>query len=190
MGFLLAGFGKQMDGTRLRSLQARMMRVSNQVRRVQKDYEHMKKYIEREEKMAKSALKFEAQQANMLAQSQLNATMQGVMGSLGITAGAQMTQEQQGQYNIQYQQAQMLFSNAQAQNATQVEMKQQQLEQYYDNMKDMLLDPLKDEEDELASEKEMLESQITIARQDYEACQKMEQADAKMLAPNYTGAQG
>ena len=52
------------------------------------------------------------------------------------------------------------------------------------------VEPLKDEEEELTSEKEMLEGQIQIAKQDYEACQKMEQADAKMLAPNYTGGQG
>ena len=55
-------------------------------------------------------------------------------------------------------------------------------------MNDMLLEPLKMEEDSLQTEKDSLESQIQIAQADYEACKKMEQADAKNLAPNYTGA--
>ena len=49
------------------------------------------------------------------------------------------------------------------------------------------MEPLKDEEEMLQTEKDSLESQIQIAQQDYEACKKMEQADAKNLAPNYTG---
>ena len=53
-----------------------------------------------------------------------------------------------------------------------------------------MLEPLKDEEDSLQLEKDTLESQIQVAKADYEACQKMEQADVKMLTPNYTGGQG
>ena len=54
-------------------------------------------------------------------------------------------------------------------------------------MNDLMLEPLKMEEDSLQTEKDSLESQLQIAQQDYEACKKMEQADAKNLAPNYTG---
>jgi hypothetical protein len=63
----------------------------------------------------------------------------------------------------------------------------QQIEERYEAMNDLMLEPLKMEEDSLQTEKDSLESQLQIAQQDYEACKKMEQADAKNLAPNYTG---
>lgn len=62
-----------------------------------------------------------------------------------------------------------------------------QIEEKYENLNDIMLEPLKMEEDSLQTEKDSLESQIQIAQADYEACKKMEQADAKNLAPNYTG---
>lgn len=61
------------------------------------------------------------------------------------------------------------------------------IEEKYENMNDYLLEPLKQESDSLQTEKDSLESQIQIAQADYEACKKMESADAKNLAPNYTG---
>lgn len=62
-----------------------------------------------------------------------------------------------------------------------------QIEEKYENMNDYMLEPLKQEQDSLQTEKDSLESQIQIANADYEACKKMESADAKNLAPNYTG---
>ena len=66
----------------------------------------------------------------------------------------------------------------------------EEIENYIEQMRDQMLEPLKDEEDSLQLEKDTLESQIQVAKADYEACQKMEQADVKMLTPNYTGGQG
>ena len=66
-------------------------------------------------------------------------------------------------------------------------MQKQQIEEKYEALNDLWLEPLKMEEDSLQTEKDSLESQLQIAQQDYEACKKMEQADAKNLAPNYTG---
>ena len=63
----------------------------------------------------------------------------------------------------------------------------QQVSNSYEALRETQLEPLKDEEELLQTEKDSLESQIQIAQQDYEACKKMEQADAKNLAPNYTG---
>ena len=61
------------------------------------------------------------------------------------------------------------------------------IEEKYENMNDMLLEPLKQEEESLATEKDSLESQLELAKADYEACKQMEKADAKNLQPNYTG---
>lgn len=71
-----------------------------------------------------------------------------------------------------------------------VAIMKQQIEEQYEYMRDTMLEPLKDEEDSLQLEKDTLESQIQVAKADYETCQKMEQADVKMLTPNYTGGQG
>ena len=62
----------------------------------------------------------------------------------------------------------------------------QQIQDYFEQLRDMQLEPLKDEEDLLQSEKDSLESQLQTAKADYDACQKMEQQDVKMLTPNYT----
>ena len=50
-----------------------------------------------------------------------------------------------------------------------------------------MLEPLKDEEELLQTEKDSLESQLQIAKGDYESCKQMEQDGAKMLKPDYTG---
>ena len=79
-----------------------------------------------------------------------------------------------------------LSSNMSAVCETNAAYTKQQIQDYFEQLRDMQLEPLKDEEDLLQSEKDSLESQLQTAKTDYEACQKMEQSDAKMLAPNYT----
>jgi multidrug resistance efflux pump len=182
MGFLLGAFGKQMAGTRYRSLQARMMHISSRVRRVHREMEHMQKAIESEKKAALNAAKYEAQSATTLAGQNLMSIMQNTLGTL--------TGNQDINNSNEVKLANVNFQQAQAQAQTQLAAKEMYIENYYEQMKNAEVEPLKDEEEELTSEKEMLEGQIQIAKQDYEACQKMEQADAKMLAPNYTGGQG
>ena len=68
-----------------------------------------------------------------------------------------------------------------------VAQQKNRIEEYFENLNDTMLEPLKQEEDSLQTEKDSLESQIQLAQADYDACKKMEQADAKNLAPNYTG---
>ncbi len=176
MGFLLAGFGKQMAGTRYRSLQARMMRVSSKLRRVTKDYERMKRFIDNQEKWAKNNINSVLAQTKQMAGVNLN----NILKALGSNVDISKSQ--------QYALAQSSYSTSVAAADMDAQKKLQAIEREYEEYRNNMLDPIKDEEDELSSEKESLESQITIAKQDYDACQKMEQSDAKMLAPNYTGA--
>ena len=67
-----------------------------------------------------------------------------------------------------------------------VSMSESAIEEKYDNYKEMMLEPLKAEEEELQTEKDTLESQVQVAKEDYEACKKMEQDGAKTFAPQYT----
>ena len=77
-------------------------------------------------------------------------------------------------------------SNMSATNETSAAMQKQQIQDYFEQLRDMQLEPLKDEEDLLQTEKDSLESQLQTASADYKACQDMEKNDAKMLAPSYT----
>ena len=74
-----------------------------------------------------------------------------------------------------------------SQNDMYVANMKQQIQDQFEMMREQMLEPLKDEEETLMTEKDSLETQYQMAKEDYEACKKMEQADAKNMAPNYTG---
>lgn len=199
MGFLLGALGKQMAGKRLRQLQARMMSVQSQLRRATRDLETQEKQLNQEMKYAK-----------IQQQSSVFSYMQGMSGRLpgaiweGLesTFGTEriaelkaaggnmfdlMTTTEANAYNQMQQQISMQFQYQQQ--AMQANM-QQQMAMYENNMeayKEMMLQPYKDREEELQTEKDSLETQIQLANQDYEACKEMEKAGAKQMAPQYTG---
>ena len=105
-----------------------------------------------------------------------------------MQGGEQLTTEENNNYSTYMAQYNQQISNMSAMNEMNVSMQKQQIEDYFEYMRESLLQPLKDEEDMLQTEKDSLESQVQIAQADYEACKKMEQTDAKNLAPSYTGA--
>ena len=198
MGFLLGAFGKLMAGRRVRQLQARMMRVQSKARRVTRQIEQMSKNLETQKKMALNNIAMQQQWANSgLAQAAAfaagptsNANLMAMM--MGGADMSSMLNNPQAQLTQADQQWMAAFSQAKTQMSASNEMMlaqmKSQIEEQYENMNDIMLEPLKMEEDSLQTEKDSLESQIQIAQADYEACKKMEQADAKNLAPNYTGA--
>ena len=180
MGFLLGAFGKLQAGRRMRDLQARLMRVSTKMRRAQRSVDKITKSLDFQKKTEMNGLTMFQQMTKLGIQNNLATQYPGLAG---ITSDSQLTADQQKEWG-QYQQ-QLSMANAQAE--FMVSMMKQQLEEKYESMNDMLLEPLKMEEESLQTEKDTLESQLQIAQADYEACKKMEQADAKNLAPNYTG---
>lgn len=188
MGFLLGAFGKLAAGRRVRDLQARMMNVQTRMRRATRQIEKMSKCMESAKKAELNGLTV-FQQMSKVGIQQTLINQYGVSGILGQamgagTAGASgLTADQQKAYG-DYQ---LAMSQATAMNEMQITQMKQAIEEKYETMNDLLLEPLKMEEDSLQTEKDSLESQIQIAQADYEACKKMEQADAKNLAPNYTG---
>jgi hypothetical protein len=188
MGFLLGAFGKLAAGRRVRDLQARLMRVQTKMRRATRSIEHTSKSLEAQKKAELNA-------ANAMHMMLRNGVQPGILkehpefrgifdvkpdeqdGSLKMDSGMQALM-------AQYQTASaMANSNVD----TYASFYKQQIEERYEALNDLMLEPLKMEEDSLQTEKDSLESQLQIAQQDYEACKKMEQADAKNLAPNYTG---
>ena len=104
---------------------------------------------------------------------------------------AQMSQDTNVENQKAYQTflSNMQYSNMGIQQAmqTSVQMMQTMLENQMEAQRELQLQPLKDYEDELQTEKDSLETQIQLAQQDYDACKEMEKAGAKNLKPDYTG---
>lgn len=194
MGFLLGAFGKLAAGRRVRDLQARMMRVQSRLRRTTRQIESMSKMIETQKKAELNNLTFTSQWGSYMGQQSLQSS---AIGALGMNI---FTQLSNGGFNAaqnlnltaDQQQAWLAYQNGMSQmktgNEINITQMKQQIEDKYENMNEMLLEPLKMEEDSLQTEKDSLESQVQVAQADYEACKKMEQSDAKNLAPSYTGA--
>lgn len=187
MGFLLGAFGKLAAGRRVRDLQARMMRVQSRMRRATRQIESVSKMLETQKKAELNSLSVMSNCANMampgLFQQQYGPELYAKFMGMGGQQGG-LTDPAEIQKYGEFQMAQSQFKSR---NELMITQMKQQIEEKYENLNDALLEPLKMEEDSLQTEKDSLESQIQIAQQDYEACKKMESADAKNLAPNYTG---
>ena len=187
MGFLLGAFGKQMAGSNYRSIQAKLMKIQSRARRAARDVKNMEDMINRQEKMYKNNLQLQSQVSQqMMSQSLMQSTgMADYMN--GTIDQNSMTDEQRNAYNTAASTYQAGMAQVQSQIAITNAMNQQQIEDYIQNLKDCMLEPLKDEEEALQREKDSLESQLQIAKGDYESCKQMEQDGAKMLKPDYVG---
>ena len=194
MGFLLGAFGKLAAGRRVRDLQARMMRVQTKLRRATRQIDRMSKMLETQKKMELNSLSYMSSMSSammpqsvqqMLAGQGINITNdQLAQFSSGLTMNSQDMTAQDKQAFSAFQYA---STQAKAYSEMQITQMKQAIEEKYESLNDTMLETLKMEEDSLQTEKDSLESQVQIAQADYEACKKMEQADAKNLAPNYTG---
>ena len=131
-----------------------------------------------------NSLQVQANTANMIAQQSLQSSMMGSFEGVDLKDSAN-----QANYNKAASDFQQALSQVKAQNDIQLAMQKQQIEDYFEMLKETQLEPLKDEEEELQSEKDSLESQIQIAKQDYEACKEMEKDGAKQMKPDFTGGQ-
>lgn len=190
MGFLLGAFGKLAAGQRYRSIQARMMRIQSRLRRATRDAADMEKMINKQEKAALNSLTAQSNAAMNLAKSGLMSSIFGAGNAAAIMTkvqnGSQLSTEESNSYSALMSQYNQQVSNMSATCETSAAMQKQQIQDYFEQLRDMQLEPLKDEEDLLQSEKDSLETQIKTAESDYKACQDMEKNDAKMLAPSYT----
>ena len=173
MGFLSGAYGKLMAGKFVRQIQYQLTGVQSQLRRVTKEVGDMEKM-------------FTAQERNLKAQmqSQMNSSVFDLMQGSGFGAFDQsnmlgvvngMSQEQFSKYSMYNQMIQQQYAMAQSAWQGMFEMQ-----------RESMLQPLKDLEDDLQTQKDNLESRLKLAEQDYEAKKKEEQAGAKSFTPEYT----
>ena len=141
--------------------------------------------LNRQQKSMINSLQVQANTANIIAQQSLQASMMGQFQGVDFSAD----KEKMGAYQIASSEYQQALSQVKAQNDIMLAQQKQQIEDYFDQLKETQLEPLKDEEDELKSEKESLESQILLAKNDYDACKEMEKDGSKQMKPDFTGGQ-
>lgn len=170
MGFLSGAYGKLMAGKMVRSLQYEMTRVQSQLRRITKQVGDMEKMFSAQERDIKSRM-----------QATMYGSIFGYGNQLGINA-----QDPSSMSNID-QAYLMKYNNYQMQQQQQYMMAQSTWQNTFEMMREAMLQPLKDTEDQLQTQKDNLESRLKIAQAEYDAKKEEEKAGAKNLAPDYTG---
>ncbi len=174
MGFLNGAYGKLMAGKLVRDLQYQMTGIQSQLRRVTRQVGDMEKM-------------FTQQERNMKAQMQSQMQM-AMLGYAGLKPGTDF-----GQFTPDM--AMKAFSgmdaNKYAQFSQAVQMSYAQSNTMWQNMFEMqreaMLQPLKDLEDDLQTQKDNLESRIKIAQAEYDAKKDEEKQGAQGMKPDYTG---
>lgn len=206
MGFLLGAYGKLAAGSRLRSIQARLMRVSAKARRATRDVANMEKMLDRNMKRDLQNLTLNANATKSMYQQIMYGAMpkdvlamQQALTKFQQTPKKEdgtpsLTNEEIAAYSQQVSSWQTTMNQQLSTASTNLDQcvayQKEQIENHYEMLRETMLEPLKDEEDSLQLEKDTLESQKELAANDYKACQEMEKNDVKMLTPNYTGGQG
>ena len=66
-------------------------------------------------------------------------------------------------------------------------MAQNSWQNAFEMQRDMVMEQLQAEQEDLETQKDNLDSRLQIAQQDYDQKKKEEQAGAKNIAPDYTG---
>ena len=93
---------------------------------------------------------------------------------LGVVNG--MSQEQFSQYSMANQYFQQQYAMAQS-----------AWQDMFEMQRESMLQPLKDLEDDLQTQKDNLESRLKIAQAEYDAKKEEEKAGVKGMTPDYTG---
>ena len=214
MGFLTMAYGKLAAGKNYRQIQSRLVQVQRELHRVTKQVGDQQKALERQKRDAITALTTGIQVGQntligALGFTGITGTAADLLGVMGLSAEEQTAflnrqiKTNQDGVNVpgitseRYAAIQQQLFEKQSSYTTTNSMIQQassflktMAEDYYDNIADQQLQPLKDLEEELTLEKENLESQKELAKQDYDAFREGEKSDAQYMKPSYTGGGG
>ena len=168
MGFLTGAFLK-MYTTRMRiQLQHQLTTVTMRQNRITKQIGDMEKKITQMKQAATMGVSSSMQMSNAQAASIFQQAAAGADTNAMTTA------------NVNYQ-------NTLAMNAMNAQMSKSMIEQYYDQMSEAQLEPLKNMEEQLAMEKANLESRIKLIEGQEQASREMEKSSQKDIVPEYTG---
>ena len=202
MGFLMGAYGKLLAASRVRSIQARLMNVQSQMRRAARESANMQKYINNQKTQMMNMFKQQSAYTQMGLQSSVQGKLleeqQRLLGKFFVNGDINSGQMIEGYDKEAYSQAQTQYNtismNVNTAMSQQMQMmnmttaqQTQMIENYIEFLNETQLEPLKLLEEDLEQEKLSLESELKLAEQDKEACEKMEDAGAKNFVPKYTG---
>ncbi len=180
MGFLMGAYGKLMAGKYLRNLQYELMNVTSQHRKVARQLGDMQKSMTSQKRSMQTML-----------QSQMYSTQMGLMSGLypgmaqnGMNPMGLALMAQNGQFD---QQSYMYYTMQQQQMQQQFAMANSMWENVFEMQQESMLQPLKDLEEDLQTQKDNLESRIKVAETEYNAYKDEEKAGAQNLKPEITG---
>ena len=166
MGFLLGAFGKLAAGRRVRQLQAQMMRVQSRLRRATRDVSEMEKQLQRQEKDALNAVASQGLLAKQGAMQNLGTLLGGNFDQAQFNtlqqkaAQGQLTSDEASTYNSMSSMYTQGSTTISAYNEQWISQMKQQVSNSFEALRETQLEPLKDEEEMLQTEKDSLESQI------------------------------
>ena len=180
MGFLMGAYGKLMAGKYLRNLQYELMNVTSQHRKVARQLGDMQKSMTSQKRSMQTML-----------QSQMYSTQMGLMSGLypgmaqnGMNPMGFALMAQNGQFD---QNSYMQYTMLQQQMQQQFAMANSMWENVFEMQQESMLQPLKDLEEDLQTQKDNLESRIKVAETEYNAYKDEEKAGAQNLKPEITG---
>lgn len=183
MGFLNGAYGKLMAGKLVRDLQYQMTGIQSRLRRVTRQVGDMEKMFTAQKRNVQAMMQSQMQYAIGGTANALGLPMaqNGDLNALGFTyanmaATGSMNSTQMQQYAMIQQSVQQQFSMASNMWQNMFEMQQE-----------AMLQPLKDLEEDLQTQKDNLESRIKIAQAEYDAKKDEEKQGAQGMKPDYTG---
>lgn len=169
MGFLSGAYGKIIAKKQYLRIQHELNDVSRQLMRVTRQVGNYEKMLTARQSSMQHVMRMQM----MGGQRGVWASYQEHLGLAG-TEDAKMTAYERYQQNMQ----QLQWQQSMAMEYMQMAIEEQ---------RNMMLEPLKDLENELTLRKETLDSQLQLAKNEYEAKQKEEKEGAKSFTPDYTG---
>ncbi len=183
MGYLLATAIRTDALYRKQRCEYDLTTITRKVEIGQKQISFVEKGINRDVIMAKN-------QATAQAQSDLAAFQNQIFAQLGIDPNADtssMSEEEKNAYQEKMAQAQQAI---QAENNRIMQMLANynlQVDQWGDYMREMQLDPLKQEDNLLQHEKDEAEENYNIAKKEYEEYKKYAESEVENIVPKLSG---
>jgi hypothetical protein len=209
MGFLSGAYGKLMAGKLVRDIQYRMTSVQSRLRRITREIDLKTKMYQSQDRNMKFILQQQMQnfQQNAvlgvinnggyqlpngatISINEAQANQLGMLSYMGYSAmsGSNISNLiTGGNFGTLDSTVSTLYSTIQQQAQMQYATSQTLYQNFSEMQKEADLEALKDEEEDLQTEKDNLESQLQIAKAEYDAKKEEEKDGAKNLAPNYTG---
>lgn len=181
MGFLTGSFLRIYSARQRLQLQHRLTSVTMRLQKAQKQMGELQKQLTQMKQM---------QNNNITAMG--NQYMQGIMGAGSAAMQSIFTKVQSGQALSQEEQNQMssynqMSTNAQMQASIFMSSQKNQLEMGFQMYEEAQLEPLKNLEVSLETEKANLEAQLRTVEGQEEAAKKMADASKNDFVPEYTG---